>query len=458
MIPVGRRNHMRRPSLKAALLGLALLIAALPAAAQVDTGQANFTNYVAVGDSLTAGVASGGLVQTVQRNSYPILIYRQATGRTTGFEQPLISEPGLPALQELRSLLPLVIAQRGGAGQPINLTLQRPYNNLAVPGAKIRDLRVTLTGGLHDAILRGLGSQLQQAVALRPTFVTLWAGNNDALAAALSGRVIEGVTLTTVADFTADYQAVVAALSGTGARMAIANIPDVTSIPFVTTLPSVVVNPQTQQPLIVNGNPVPLIGPSGLLTAGDRVLLTASAELATGRGIPVGIGNGTGQPLSDGVVLSASEVATINARVAAFNAVIRAEATRVNAAFVDTNALLRRAADTGISVGGITFTENFLTGGLFSLDGVHPTPFGYAFIANEFIAAINDQFDAEIPPVDLFSFIFGGAASSTAPGRKAQPQGIFTPLALKNLFWLLQVPNLDEQPNPTPPRRRRGRG
>ncbi len=449
---------MLRPSLKAALLGLALLIAALPAAAQVDTGDANFNNYVAVGDSLTAGVANGGLVQTVQRNSYPILIYRQATGRTTGFEQPLISEPGIPALLELRSLAPLLIAQRGGQGQPTNLTLQRPYNNLAVPGTKIRDVRVTLTGGLHDAILRGLGSQLQQAVVSRPTFVTLWAGNNDALSAVLSGRVIEGVTLTSPADFTADYQAVVNALDGTGADMAIANIPDVTSIPFVTTLPPVVVNPQTQQPLIVNGNPVPLIGPNGLLTAGDYVLLTASAELATGRGIPPGIGNGTGQPLSDAAVLSASEVATINARVAAFNAVIRAEATRVNAAFVDANALLRHIADTGISVGGITFTENFLTGGVFSLDGVHPTPFGYAFIANQFIEAINDQFDAEIPPVDLFSFIFGtGSASSTAPGRKAQPQGIFTPLALKNLFWLLQVPNLDDQPSATPPRRRRGR-
>ncbi len=448
---------MLRPSLKAALLGSALLIAALPAAAQVDTGDADFNNYVAVGDSLTAGVASGGLVQTVQRNSYPILIYRQATGRTTGFEQPLISEPGIPALLELRSLAPLLIAQRGGQAQPLNLTLPRPYNNLAVPGAKIRDLRVTVTGGLHDAILRGLGSQLQQAVALQPTFVTLWAGNNDALSAALSGRVIEGVTLTTPADFTADYQAVVNALDGTGADMAIANIPDVTSIPFVTTLPPVVVNPQTQQPLIVNGNPVPLIGPNGLLTAGDRVLLTAQAELATGRGIPVGIG-GTGQPLSDAVVLSASEVDIINARVAAFNAIIRAEATRVGAAFVDTNALLRQAADTGLSVGGITFTESFLTGGIFSLDGVHPTPFGYAFIANQFIEAINDQFDAEIPPVDLFSFIFGtGSAFSTAPGRKAQPQGIFTPLALKNLFWLLQVPTLDEPPSSAPPRRRRGR-
>ncbi|HVR99927.1 MAG TPA: SGNH/GDSL hydrolase family protein [Thermoanaerobaculia bacterium] len=449
---------MFRPSFKAALLGLTLLIAALPAAAQVDTGQANFNIYVAVGDSLTAGVASGGLVQTVQRNSYPILIYRQATGRTTGFEQPLISEPGIPALLELRSLVPLVIAQRGGQGTPLNLTLPRPYNNLGVPGAKIHDVRVTVTGGLHDAILRGLGSQLQQAVALHPTFVTLWAGNNDALSAALAGRVIEGVTLTPLADFTADYQAVVSALSGAGARLAIANIPDVTSIPFVTTLPPVVINPQTQQPVIVNGNPVPLIGPNGLLTAGDRVLLTAQAELATGRGIPAVLG-GTGQPLSDGVVLSASEVSTINNRVAAFNTVIRAEATRVNAAFIDTNAVLRRAADTGISVGGITFTENFLTGGIFSLDGVHPTPFGYAYIANQFIAAINDQFDAEIPPVNLFPFVFGGAsAAGSATAQKAEPQGIFTPLALKNLFWLLRVPDLDDQPSVTPPRRRRGRG
>src|SRR4029078_2157599 len=119
-------------------LGLLLAIAPQALAAQVDASR-----YVAIGDSLTAGFNSGGLVQDVQRNSYPALIFRQATGASAGFEQPLVTRPGLPALLELRSRSPPLLAPRAGSGQPANLNLQRPYNNLAVPGARIHDLVAT---------------------------------------------------------------------------------------------------------------------------------------------------------------------------------------------------------------------------------------------------------------------------------------------------------------------------
>ncbi|MFL6293003.1 MAG: SGNH/GDSL hydrolase family protein [Thermoanaerobaculia bacterium] len=423
----------------AGVLALALILplASVPAAA-VDTGNANFTRYVAIGDSLTAGFMSGGLGRTAQLNSYPFLIYRQATGLSTGFEQPLVSDPGIPAVLELKSLSPLTIGPKAGSGQPLNLTLNRPYNNLAVPGADVHDVVATVTdnGGLHDLILRGKGTQLQQALALQPTFVTLWIGNNDVLGAALSGRVIEGVTVTPVAQFEADFKTIVNAVTAAGAKMAIANIPEVTGIPFVVTIPFVVVNPATSQPVIVNGNVVPLIGPNGPLTPGDRVLLTARAELAQGKGIPVALG-GSGQPLSDAAVLSASEIATITARIAAYNNIIRSEATRVGAAFVDMNSTFRDVASNGLNVGGITFTENFLTGGVFSYDGVHPTAFGYAYVANLFLGAINDQFDGEIPLVNLYPFLFG-TSSSTAESV-VEGDGILTHSAIRNLFWALDV-------------------
>ncbi|HWM90832.1 MAG TPA: SGNH/GDSL hydrolase family protein [Thermoanaerobaculia bacterium] len=451
---------MLRVKTFASALALVFLLPAvlLPVAAvaQVDTGTANFTRYVAIGDSLTAAFMSGGLSRTAQLSSYPILINRQATGQTTGFEQPFVSDPGIPALLELKSLAPLNIGPRAGSGQPQNLNLPRPYNNLAVPGADVHDVVATVTdnGGLHDLILRGIGTQLQQAVALQPTFTTIWIGNNDVLGAALAGRVIEGVTITPVANFQADFRTIVDTIAGTGSRMAIANIPDVTGIPFVTTIPFVVVNPATNQPVIVNGQPVPLIGPNGLLTPGDRVLLTARAELTQGRGIPTALG-GTGQPLSDAAVLSAAEISSINARVAAFNSFIQSEAARVGAAFVDMNATFRVVANEGLDVGGLTFTENFLTGGVFSYDGVHPNAFGYAYIANLFIEEINDQFGGEIPLVNLFPFIFGPDAStqtSTAAVETAEG-GILTSAAVRNLFWALDIKT--EAPKGRKPRKGR---
>ncbi len=124
--------------------------------------------------------------------------------------------------------------------------------------------------------------------------------------------------------------------------MAIANIPDVTSIPFVTTVSRFVVNPATQQPVLVNGQPVPLIGPNGLLGPDDRVLLTASAELAQGKGIPVQLG-GTGRRSPTRWCSTAARSRRSTARVAAFNAIIASVANQVGAAFIDANALLRNS-------------------------------------------------------------------------------------------------------------------
>jgi lysophospholipase L1-like esterase len=438
---------MFRVKILAGALALALVLP-VASAAQPETGQANFTRYVAIGDSLTAGFQSGSLYRASQINSYPALLYRQATGQTTGFEQPLVSDPGIPGRLVLRSLVPLSVTPADGQGAPTNLTLQRPYNNMAVPGARVRDVLVTTTGGLHDVVLRRSGTALQQALALNPTFVTIWIGNNDALAAATSGIVVDNVTLTTVDRFETDFRAIVDAVAAAGARMAIANIPDVTTIPYVATIPSVVVNPATNQPVLINGNPVPLIGPNGLLGAGDRVLLPASSLLAQGIGIPAALG-GKGTPLPDSAVLSAAEIATISARVNAFNGIIRAVAQQRNAAFVDANALLRDVAQRGVPVGGVTFTSSFLTGGIFSYDGVHPTSFGYAYIANAFIEAINEQFGGEIEPVNLYPFVFGTAATQAARGANAAgmidlglddlgtPAFIFTAEAQKNLLWAL---------------------
>ena len=165
-------------------LASAAALCALPALAAAQ-GQPSFGTYVSIGDSLAAGFESGGLVQTHQVNSVPALLARQAAA--PDFQLPLVSEPGIPPELTLVSLVPApTIVRKPGQGAPLNLGLPRPYNNLAVPGATLIDAvtRVTDNGGLHDLILRGRGTQLQQALALRPTFATVWIGNNDVLGAA----------------------------------------------------------------------------------------------------------------------------------------------------------------------------------------------------------------------------------------------------------------------------------
>jgi len=397
--------NMRR--VKSGLWALALLSSAGSAFAQAD-----LSNYVSVGDSLAAGFSSGSLVVTHQRNSVPALLARQAGA--AGFEQPTVSEPGIPVELGLVTLSPLtIIAPKASEpGSPTNLTLARPYNNLAVPGATSIDALETVTddGGLHDLILRGLGTQVQQATALHPTFVTLWIGNNDVLGAAIAGRAVDGVTLTPTPIFDDVYRQIVAGLQATGARIVAANLPDVTAIPFVTTIPPVVVNPATRQPVQVNGATIPLLGPSGPLPSNTFVTLAAASLLAKGVGIPTELG-GTGTPLPDEVLLDANEQATIRDHVAANNRAIAEICAAARIPLVDLNAVLNDVNAHGRNVGGIHLTSDFLTGGIFSYDGVHLTDLGYAIVANEWIDVINGQSGGTLPLVDLSQFVSTSAAS-----------------------------------------------
>lgn len=441
---------MKRMQQLAAVLALAAVASfPFPASAQSDTGSADFSRYVALGDSLTAAFSSGGLVEVFQRNSYPALIYHQVNGSTAGFQQPLVAEPGCPPLLGLQSLSPLVIGPVGPAQNCAtllrNATLPRPYDNLAVPGADVHDILVTKTGGLFDIVLRPSAipfTMLEQSLALSPTFATLWIGNNDVLGAATSGIVIDGVTLTTKASFEADFRTVVQALAGNGAQLAIATIPDVTAIPFVNTIPPVVVNPATNQPVLVNGSPVFLIGPGGQLTPADKVLLSASTLLGQGIGIPAALG-GTGQPLPDSAVLSGSEIAAISNRINEINDVIRTVANESGAALVDINAVFSLVAAEGYDIGGISFTTDFLTGGVFSYDGVHPTRFGYAFVANLFIEAINAKFGADIEPVNLAEFAF--TADTVLPAGAGNPaQTIYSEAAQQQLWESTGITSIEK--------------
>src|SRR5438105_9405758 len=105
-----------------------LALAVMPAGA---FAQADTSHYVALGDSLTAGFEAGSINAAYQAHSYPALLAGQFG--IGSFQQPLVSPPGLPAILTLQRLVPTpVIAPADGSGQPINLNLPRPYDNIAV--------------------------------------------------------------------------------------------------------------------------------------------------------------------------------------------------------------------------------------------------------------------------------------------------------------------------------------
>jgi len=73
-------------------------------------------------------------------------------------------------------------------------------------------------------------------------------------------------------------------------------------------------------------------------------------------------------------------------------------------AFVDAKAIMNQLVSGGIQENGYTVTSAFVTGAGFSLDGVHPSPRGYALIANRFIQAINAKYGSTVQPVNIGTY------------------------------------------------------
>ena len=109
-------------------------------------------------------------------------------------------------------------------------------------------------------------------------------------------------------------------------------------------------------------------------------------------------------PLPDRYVLIPSEVTEIEVATNGYNGTIEAAATANNLAFVNAKDIMDRLSTTGISDSGYTLNSTYVSGGAFSLDGIHPSPRGYALIANEFIKAINLRYGSNLKGVKFSDY------------------------------------------------------
>lgn len=434
---------MKRSMQSAAAFLLAAVVAVPMFAAR---GSADFTRFVALGDSYGAGFESGSLNVNHQQWSWPAVVAKQMGKRLCTpadsatadcFAQPLVSFPGIDKELLLQSIVPsaVISAPAGPMGQPLMLTFARPYNNLSVPGATVGAL-LAVNGteppkspeptvvSFGRFILRGLGTEVQQAVAQHPTFIALWIGGNDYLNTIFSG---DPSTLTPTATFKTQYELVLDSLilGAPTAGMVVGNLPTGV-VPYLRLIPPVVVNPSTGQALLVDpvtGIPsatgVPLFyrAKTGQKDAQGNDIIAAVApttliplgtrdKLAQGYGLPPLFKNfppfsllpHTGDPLESTDVITVEEYAAVVARVGEYNAIINAAASARQIPVADVAGLFNRVfSATGEHLGPITLTAAPVSGGFFNLDFFHLTDMGYLLLGNEFIKAINAGYDTEIP-------------------------------------------------------------
>ena len=480
----------------------------------ITSGEADFSKYVALGNSLTAGFADNALYRSSQMNSFPAIIAGQMSAAGGGsFTQPLMPEnnqggfsdlgmPGKLQLQIVNGSPMPVPTSPGGTFQSSLVT--GPFNNMGIPGAKSFHL-VAPGYGNPEGIAQGLANPyfarfassasttiLEDALAQQPTFFTLWIGNNDVLGFATSGGI--GINqagnlnpATYGGNDLSDPQMVASVLNSilenlvinNGAKGAIANLPNVTSIPFFNVVPS--------KPLTTANSSyaaqIPLLnetfgqlnmvfdalnaperkiyfdpdGASGIvftddsltdlsvqITAvlmqvgiapeqaqllgttfgqarqsreGDLIPLTMSSRIGqidmqrVGNLMQMGLDQEQAAQFSvigltypdDAWVLSENEVAQVQATTIAINNSIAQLASVYQLALVDVNRLMTNM-ESGMQFNGIGYDASFITGGAFSLDGVHLTSRGYAIVANHFMDAINSKYGSNLRHVDIHNY------------------------------------------------------
>lgn len=391
---------------------------------QLTSGAADFTRYVAAGTSISAGYQSGGIVDRHQMNSFPAIFARQI-GKTVlqngqgDFTFPSMGHDGFPKLLKIRKFSPLTINDSASVlGYPAaNYTQSTSFQNLGVPGSIAFDFadttryHATVDPNMFSVVARYRGTIAQQALGQAPTFMSYEYGANEVLGSATSGGALPVFPAGNYgALLTGHMNAIHATLPNT--KVAIFTVPDVASIPFCTTF-----KPYTV--MISTGSVTPLKGPDGDLSPNDLVLLTAKDSLAVGTGFPVGAYNylnptapGNGRALNNLQVLNVDEQTTIRTATGRMNIAVDSVASRPWIVKVDLAALLADMATNGYMVGTTHYTTSFVTGGLFSLDGVHPTDLGHAIVANAMIDAVNARFGAGVPRANANDYMTATASSA----------------------------------------------
>ncbi|TGV02302.1 SGNH/GDSL hydrolase family protein [Flavivirga rizhaonensis] len=229
---------------------------------ELTAGSADFSNYIAVGASFTAGFTDGGLFKASQENSFPNILSKQFAKAGGGtFTQPLMNDntggilvggnvirgyrltfnSDIPGPQSLDAFLT-------GLGAPVppitteaGVSIGSDFNNFGIPGAKSWHLVAPGYAGLNPFYARiasaPTATVLTDAMAQNPTFFTLSEiGGNDVLGYATSGG--DGSNLITdSATFNDALNALITGLTSGGAKGVVTNVPFITDLPHFTTVP-----------------------------------------------------------------------------------------------------------------------------------------------------------------------------------------------------------------------------
>jgi len=416
------RQAARKAARRMGVLGAvtaAITLAACSDTASVTAGPTPvnplFRSYVALGNSITAGYQSGGINDSTQRESYAHLFAMQVNTR---YAYASLAGAGCPPPV---ILFPVTRADTTTCSLRNPASITDALNNVAVPGATSYDPTAASTpfsNALTTFILGGK-TQVQRAADARPTFVSAWIGNNDVLAAAISGILVPATVqslglsptdtttvspgLTDTTTFKTNYDAMITGLNAIGTIKggALIGVVNVTATPilfpaaalanpaFKAGFDQYVGTPTTIHPSCTGSTSLISFRIVSAIRTGQHPAIIACSKNA----VP-------GTPIGDIFVLDAAEQATLLATVASYNAHIQSVATTQGWAYYDPNTTLATLIGNGCILPVMNLASQTQTfGACVSLDGVHPSGLAHKAIANDLIDAVNAKYGTSVAHV-----------------------------------------------------------
>ena len=411
-----QRSPRRIPRVAPALAAAALTLSACgddvatgpraPIATRYESseGRGYFQRYVPMGTSITAGVASDGLIAASQQQAWPAQLARLAHREIS---LPLVAWPGC----KVPLAAPLISGKRIDGSSATSFFCAEnepgvalPANDVAVDGARVYE---ALYGpnpadaervAKHGVILPSGMTQLSAMQLQNPKVVSAEFGANELLGVR-GGILIPHVTVVPFETFRAQYDQLLDGIASVNPKavVLVGLIDDVGNFPAFRTGAEL-----WSEAAALRSFGIVLTQECSTTNAGNLVFVPVKiptmAQIAAATRTPQ-VWNCGDTPGTVDYTLTPADRATVNALLAQMNAHIAQQAESRGWAHFTLGEALYEAPGTRVPYSVIQqfFSTEAPYGQFISFDGYHPSTLGQTMLAQAAARALNAKYGMEIP-------------------------------------------------------------
>ena len=410
----------------------------------IKSGDANFSKTIVIGGTWFSGYQNGGINNRAKDFSLSSLLFNELKKVNSNnlIQAEIEDEKGiglnfkyweylyhtqskLGDRTDCKSVVSMGPVKEKANENVISL-LQKTYQNvnaIVVPFATTEQWNnpnfVNNSNAMGSAFYKRIatnisnGTMLGDAAFQNASFFISWPGLEDIFNYAAQGGV--GFAAPAASLFEKRLDTIFSALTKNGAKGIIATIPDFKLFPFFNLIKwdnadisqaqadslndiyevsglSHIIFKKGRNGFVIADN----TSTSGVRQMQEGEFITLSVPLDSMKCFKYGL---IVNLINNRYVLDKYEVAILENAIASYNSILNQKAAHYNLAIADIFSLIQKLPNS-IKFDGADVNNDFVTGGFFSLDGLHPHEKGYSLIANEFIKAINHKYNSTIPLVN----------------------------------------------------------